>query len=305
MNNIPITTRVKSASPLRQTKSYASGKVLVEKDGKEYQLSTTGTGSPQPASASGGKKMSDSEWKNYLKNETAEQKTKRKSREQSEKSGSLDIKHDMSPVVTDPTPGTKSDVFTTWEQRKYGAGGRLEKIQARQERKAGRQEERRLKRAVKNKVIKEDSDDYKKQMEAAKAKRYGQGKIAKEASKQMNDENQATVQREQVTQKKTPRLSTYTNNFEVPTKASPGGPKTADPGTVNVNKQKEQNEAEARNKILRGSDSTNQKIKKKNETDKQIEEGSGNVLQMNRSALKMCKPKGSPYKMGGFGSKVK
>ena len=284
MNNIPITTRVKSASPLKQTKSYASGKVLVEKDGKEYQLSTTGTGSPQPASASGGKKMSDSEWKNYLKNETAEQKTKRKSREQSEKSGSLDIKHDMSPVVTDPTPGTKSDVFTTWDQRKYGAGGRVEKIQARQERKAGRQEERRLKRAARKGVIEKDSEDYNKQMQAAKTKRYGQGAVAKEATKQMEDKNQATVQREQVTQKKAPRLSTYTNNFEVPTAASAGGPKTAAPGTTNVADQKAKNEEEAKKQILGGS---------------------GSVLQMNRSALKMCKPKGSPYKMNGYGSKVK
>jgi hypothetical protein len=188
------------------------------------------------------------------------------------------------PVLTEEKKGTASDVFKTWDQRKYGAGGRIEKIQQRQERKAGRQEERRLNRAARKGVIDKNSQEYKDQLMAAKKKRYGQGTVAQEIRKQMEDPSQALIHREQITQKKTPRLSTYTRNFEVPTKFEAGGQNVkADEST----KTKPQFEEDLRSSMTGGSGSV--VIKK-------------SAAQMKSSALKMT-TSASPFKMKGYGKK--
>lgn len=213
--------------------------------------------------------------------------------------GSLNV--EIEEPKTEAVEGTKSDVYRTFDQRKYGAGGRLEKIQLRQERKAGRQEEKMLKKAKKRGV---EIADYDEQMKAAKEKRYGQGVVAKEARKQMQDPSQALIQREQITQKKTPRLSTYTNNYEVPTKASKGGgPVMAPAGTKSSAEVIEEGK-----KAVLGNDSgsvvsgTKKGLFNSMSFSESVMGDKKSPNEMKSSALKMTKGN-SPFKMKGYGKK--
>jgi hypothetical protein len=197
---------------------------------------------------------------------------------------------------TQASEGTVSDVFKTWDQRKYGLGGRSEKIALRQERKAGRQDMRRLGKAKKHGVI--TDSEYETQIKQAKANRYGQGEQAKAARAIMSDPKNAQIQAEQRMQKKTPRLSTYTRNFEVPTKASKGGesimaPESMESTTDQISKAKES--------ILSGSGDAVRKRKDIFSNLQKFDENEG-VGKMKSSALKMAKGT-SPFKMKGYGKK--
>lgn len=213
--------------------------------------------------------------------------------------GSLDIK--IEEPKTEASEGTVSDVYTTFDQRKYGFGGRSQKIAERQERKAGRQDEKRLKKALKNKAI--SQSDYDDQMLKAKQKRYGQGEIAKQGRAMMENEENAIIQAEQRVQKKTPRLSTYTKNFEVPTKASKGGePIMAPAGTKSSSDVIEEGK-----KAVLGNNSGSVVFSKKGLFNPMS--FSENVMgdkkshnEMKSSALKMAK-RNSPFKMKSNGSK--
>jgi hypothetical protein len=217
--------------------------------------------------------------------------------------GSLDVK--IEEPKTEAIQGTTSDVFRTFDQRKYGAGGRLEKIQQRQERKAGRQEERRLNRAARKGAIDKNSQEYKDQLLAAKKKRYGQGEIAKHAREQMQDSDQAIIHREQITQKKTPRLSTYTKNFEVPTRAQAGGgPVKAPEGTKSSSDVIEEGKNYVQG-LGGGSGSVTSGTKKGLFNPMNFSESvmgdKKSGINMQSSALKMNKP--APFKMKGYGKK--
>jgi hypothetical protein len=215
--------------------------------------------------------------------------------------GSLDVK--IEEPKTEAVQGTTSDVFRTFDQRKYGAGGRLEKIQQRQERKAGRQEERRLKRAGRQGVIDKDSQDYKDQLMAAKKKRYGQGAVSQEIRKQMEDPAQAVIHREQITQKKTPRLSTYTRNFEVPTKAQAGGGAVKAPaGTKASSDVIEEGKkfvlSEGNGSVVSG---TKKGLFNSMSFSDNVMDNKKSPNEMKSSAMKMNKP--APFKMKGYGKK--
>jgi hypothetical protein len=301
----PITSKVKkSVSPLKQTTD--DKKITGKGKGEQGQLQEYSvTGEPgttifQPATRRVEKLAKTPEeikkWKNAIaKNPNLEADLGYKGKNIST-SGNINV--EISEPKTQASEGTVSDVYRTFDQRKYGAGGRIEKVAARQERKAGRQEERRLNRASRKGVIDKKSQEFKDQLMSAKKKRYGQGAVAQEARKQMESPEQATIQREQVTQKKTPRLSTYTRNFEVPTKASRGGesimaPESMESTTDQISKAKES--------ILSGSGDAVRKRKDIFSNLQKFDENEG-VGKMKSSAIKMTKG-ASPFKMKGYGKK--
>lgn len=295
----PITSKVKkSASPLKQTTDgRVVKKAIVNKGGFEYEAEGSGVkggwggGQPVPRAVSGG--VAGESYKNKMESllksgstysdlAKAGHGTESGLKEMfpgydnnSSKGGSMEIKY--TPVNEPATPGTRSDVATMFEIRKYGPGGRADKRLQRQERKEGRQAEKLLKKAARNKVIDKESDDYKKQLKSAREKRYGQGPMAKEITARMSDQKQAQIQREQITQKKLPGKSTYTENFALPTQSRPGGQKVASESM----QKSEDFEKELRSEIMGGS---------------------GSVLKMKSSALKMTKGN-SPFKMKSYGSK--
>jgi hypothetical protein len=298
----PITSKVKkSCSPLKQTTD--DKKITGKGKGEQGQLQEYSvTGKPGTKTFVPGQKVTKfvkpgtkayDKWKAAVeKNPSIEDKFKDRY---------VETKGDVSVEISEPktqaSEGTVSDVYRTFDQRKYGAGGRLEKIQSRQERKAGRQEEKLLNKAARKGVIDKESQEFKDQLMAAKKKRYGQGAVAQEARKQMESSEQATIQREQVTQKKTPRLSTYTRNFEVPTKASKGGESIMAPeGTESTTSQVQK----AKESILGSSGSV---VSKKNVfSDLPKFDEKKSVAEMKSSALKMVKG-ASPFKMKGYGKK--
>lgn len=318
----PITKRViESTSPLKQTTD-PKKEFKAQGAGEQGQLQNISvTGKPgttiyQPATKTptfgkdGGKKWefamkkeaskAGMEFKDYVK-----QKEENLGFRGKTVSSPGNVNVEISEPKTEAVQGTASDVFKTWDQRKYGAGGRIEKIQQRQERKAGRQEERRLKRAGRQGVIDKDSQDYKDQLMAAKKKRYGQGAIAQEIRKQMEDPAQALIHREQVTQKKTPRLSTYTKNFEVPTMAQAGGgPVKAPAGTKSSSDVIEEGKNYVQG-LSGGSGSVTSGTKKglfnTMSFSDNVMDNKKSPNEMKSSAMKMNKP--APFKMKGYGKK--
>jgi hypothetical protein len=208
---------------------------------------------------------------------------------------------EISEPKTQASEGTVSDVYTTFDQRKYGLGGRSEKIALRQERKAGRQDMRRLEKAKKHGVITEG--EYETQMKQAKANRYGQGEQAKAARAMMSDPKNALIQSEQRMQKKTPRLSTYTRNFEVPTKASKGGesimaPEGMESTSSQVNKAKEDILNNSSGNVLKNKSS----LFAPQKFSESVMGDTKSAAEMKSSALKMVKG-ASPFKMKGYGKK--
>jgi hypothetical protein len=308
----PITSRVKeNCSPLKQTtdpkkefKAQGAGE-----QGQLQNISVTGTpGSVVLKEFKPGSKDFDKAFGEARKAGKKTFQYKGKSfgtemfkPEKIEKPGNLDVK--IEEPKTEAVQGTTSDVFRTFDQRKYGAGGRLEKIQQRQERKAGRQEERRLKRAGRQGVIDKDSQDYKDQLMAAKKKRYGQGAVSQEIRKQMEDPAQAVIHREQITQKKTPRLSTYTRNFEVPTKAQAGGGAVKAPaGTKASSDVIEEGKkfvlSEGNGSVVSG---TKKGLFNSMSFSDNVMDNKKSPNEMKSSAMKMNKP--APFKMKGYGKK--
>ena len=201
------------------------------------------------------------------------------------------VNANVTDLKAEAVEGTKSDVADMWEIRKYGPGGRADKRLQRQERKEGRQSEKRLKKSKRKGVVVENYDE---QMKAAKAMRYGQGPMAKEVRKQMLDPKQSQIQREQITQKKIEGKSTYTDNFAVPTKHQKGGgPVMAPPGTKSTASQVE----DAKNTILNRNASNNSS---------NGNAGSGSVVSSKGglfSASNYPKFEKAPFKMKGFGKK--
>jgi hypothetical protein len=304
----PITSKVKkSVSPLKQTTD--DKKITGKGKGEQGQLQEYSvTGKPgttiwQPATRKVERLAKTPEeikrWEEAkAKNPNLEADLGYKGKNIST-SGNINV--EISEPKTQASEGTVSDVFKTWDQRKYGLGGRSEKIALRQERKAGRQDMRRLGKAKKHGVI--TDSEYETQIKQAKANRYGQGEQAKAARAIMSDPKNAQIQAEQRMQKKTPRLSTYTRNFEVPTKASKGGesimaPESMESTSSQVNKATEDILNNSSGNVLKRKSSlfTPQKFSESVFSDKK------SPAEMKSSALKMAKGT-SPFKMKGYGKK--
>ena len=222
-------------------------------------------------------------------------------------SGSYDTSSDadVKPETTKEQAGTRSDVYKTMEERRYGAGGRMDSIRLRKEKKYGRRQLKQLEKYFKSKgpdYVKTEEDIKKEQ--AFKDMKMGQGPAAQEMYKRMTDPDVARVQQEQQRLKKTPRLSTYTENLQDIQKKQEGGETVMAPeGTETVDAAKARLEGKVGGKLNLGTTNYSEEFKK-------ISERLSNMpaytrgISKNPSAYKSGKIKAAPFKMGGYGSKA-
>jgi len=193
MGSKPITHR--SKSPLKAGGDELLGKKkVVDASGNVLKADDSGQrteGTPavpaQPGKVTGSykNKMSNEKWKEYLANETPEQKAKRYEREvrdgvreagtpaQPATAGSFERETQYEPVVTEGRDADKVDTFYPWEAR---FARRTQRASVRDEKRRGRQGERQLNRALKAGVI--DQEEYDAEIGQARRMRYGQGNIA-------------------------------------------------------------------------------------------------------------------------------
>ena len=198
MGSKPITHR--SKSPLEANYDLPIGEELLGKktvvDAQGNRLSADDSGERTPATpaqpAKPGKVigsydnlMSNESWKEYLANETPEQKAKRYEREVKDgvrepavpakpaTEGNFNRETEYTPELTEGREADKVDTFYPWEAR---FARRTQRASVRDEKRRGRRAERDLNRALKKGVI--GQEEYDAEIGNARRMRYGQGNIA-------------------------------------------------------------------------------------------------------------------------------
>lgn len=326
MKNNIITTRIaqnrskalksaakQSAIPPKTTKketesgSYtdASGALLKGDISAEGVYTPGGVTNPDP------NQMSDSDWKKFLENETPAEKIARHAREVAEGrrqpgTYSTSTSEDLKPQLTEKQEGTRSDVYKTMEERRYGAGGRMDSIRLRKEKKYGRRQLRQLEKYYKKMGITKDDPRYEaEKIQAFKDMKMGQGPAAQEMYKRMTDPNVARVQQEQQRLKKTPRLSTYTENLQDIQKKQAGGETIMAPeGTETVEAAKARLEGKVKGQLNLGTKNYSDEFKKVGESLSNMPAFTRSITKKNPSAYKSGKIKAAPFRMSGYGSKA-
>jgi len=211
---------------------------------------------------------------------------------------------DVKPELTEEQEGTRSDVYRTMEERRYGAGGRMDSIRLRKEKKYGRRQLRQFEKYLKSKgrkYVRTEEDE--KKLQAFKDMKMGQGPAAQEMYKRMTDPNTVSVQQEQQRLKKTPRLSTYTENLQDIQKKQEGGETVMAPeGTETVDAAKARLEGKVGGKLNLGTTNYSEEFKKVGESLSNMPAYTRGISK-NPSVYKSGKIKAGPFKMGGYGSK--
>jgi len=211
---------------------------------------------------------------------------------------------DVKPQLTKEQAGTRSDVYRTMEERRYGAGGRMDAIRLRKEKKYGRRQLKQLEKYFKSKgpdYVKTKEDIKKEQ--AFKDMKMGQGPAAQEMYKRMTDPNTVSVQQEQQRLRKTPRLSTYTENLQDIEKKQEGGQTIMAPeGTETIDAAKARLEGKVGGKLNLGNKNYSNEFKKVGESLSNMPAFARGISK-NPSAYKSGKIKAASFKMGGYGSK--
>lgn len=222
-------------------------------------------------------------------------------------SGSYDTSSaaDVKPQLTEKQEGTRSDVYKTMEERRYGAGGRMDSIRLRKEKKYGRRQLRQLEKYYKKMGITKDDPRYDaKKIQAFKDMKMGQGPAAQQTYERMTDPDVVRVQQEQQRLKKTPRLSTYTENLQDIQKKQAGGETIMAPeGTETVDAAKARLEGKVKSQLNLGTKNYSDEFKKVGQRLSDMPAFTKGITK-NPSAYKSGKIKAAPFKMGGYGSKA-